>query len=397
MIDIHPTNPSMNSVGESFPTMVINGLMYTIMKSSDVIEAKSKTGVKSWRGYVVRSPMGDYYLTSSWFNENAKTGKRSVEQFATPYPVSQKNVGRANQTDVITQAYLEFESMVKKELDKRNSVRPLPMLAQKFSERAEYIQFPAAVQPKLNGMRMLFDGETGWSRGGKDIIAECIAHLTPNVQEVLSAVNGLILDGELILPGNVLLQETMKAAKKYRAGVSDKLTYCVYDIVDTTGTVPFSVRSDALKQIVKDINNPQIIFVETRIVNSVEEVKAAHKDFTAQKYEGTMIRNLDSTYDVNQRSNGLQKYKNFVDDEFTIVDVIEGDGSFKGCAIFVCETHNGQHRFNCTPEGTTKARKELYNNREALIDKKLTIRYQELSEDLVPLFPVGVTVREDGE
>jgi ATP-dependent DNA ligase len=391
MIDIHPTNPSMNSIGKSFPTVVINGLMYTIMKSSDVIETKSKTGVKSWRGYVVRSPMGEYSLTSSWFNENAKTGKRSVEQFATPYPVTQKNVGRANQTDVITQAYLEFESMVKKELDKRNSVRPLPMLAQKFSERAKYIQYPAAVQPKLNGMRMLFDGETGWSRGGKDIIAECIAHLTPNVADVLA---GGILDGELILPNNVLLQETMKAAKKYRAGVSDKLLYCVYDMIDTTGTVPFEVRSATLKQMVEEINNPQIIFVETRIVNSVDEVKAAHKDFTAQKYEGTMIRNLDSTYDVNQRSNGLQKYKDFVDDEFTIVDVIEGDGSFKGCAIFVCETHNGQNRFNCTPEGTTKARKELFESRESLIGNFLTIKYQELSSDSIPLFPVGIDVRK---
>jgi len=394
MIDVHPTNPSMNSIGEAFPTVVINGLMYTIMKSSDVIETKSKTGVKSWRGYVVRSPMGEYSLTSSWFNENAKTGKKSVEQFATPYPVTEKNVGRANQTDVLTQAFLEFESMVKKELDKRNSVRPLPMLAQKFSERAKYIQFPAAVQPKLNGMRMLFDGETGWSRGGKDIIPECIAHLTQNVQDV---VGGAILDGELILPGNVLLQETMKAAKKYRAGVSDKLLYCVYDIIDASGVVPFDFRSETLKQFVGMINNPQIVFVETRIVNSIDEVKAAHKEFTAQGYEGTMIRNLASTYDINQRSNGLQKYKDFVDDEFTIVDVIDGDGSFKGCAIFVCETHNGQHQFNCTPEGTTKARKALFESRESLIGKKLTIRYQELSEDLVPLFPVGVTVREDGE
>lgn len=394
MIDIHPTNPSMNSIGEGFPTVVINGLMYTIMKSSDAIETKSKTGVKSWKGYVVRSPMGEYSLTSSWFNENTKTGKKSVEQFATPYPVSQKNVGRANQTDVITQASLEFESMVKKELDKRNSVRPLPMLAQKFSERAKYIQYPAAVQPKLNGMRMLFDGETGWSRGGKDIIPECIAHLTPNVAEVIGKA---ILDGELILPDNVLLQETMKATKKYRAGVSDKLIYCVYDVIDVSGTVSFDDRTEIVKSFVERINNPQIIFVETRIVNNAEEVKLAHKDFTTQRYEGTMIRNLASVYDVNQRSNGLQKFKDFIDDEFKIIDVIDGDGSFKGCAIFVCETHNGKVQFNCTPEGSTSARKALFESRETLIGKYLNIRFQELSEDLVPLFPVGVVVREKGD
>lgn len=389
MLNLHPTNPTIDADGNEYETIVINGLMFTILESSAVIVAKSKTGHKSWQGYIVRSPMGAYYLTSSWYNVNTKTEKTSRLQWAEPYPVTIKNVGRANETTLEEQANLEFESMIKKERDKRLSERPLPMLAMKYQDRAKYIDFPNAfAQPKLNGMRMLLDGKIGWSRGGKDIIPECITHLNFELDDPT-----IILDGELILPNNVLLQETMKAAKKYRKGVSDKLIYCVYDMVDTTGTIPFKNRIATLKSLVIAIDNPQIQFVETVPVCNADDVKAVHKRWTEQKYEGTMIRNAAGLYTINQRSNDLQKYKDMVDSEFKIVEVIEGGGSMAGCAIFVCETDAG-YRFNCTPEGTTAIRKEYFANRDQYPGKFLTIRYQELSNDGAPLFPVGVSVRD---
>lgn len=370
--------------------VIINDQQFSILTRSDPIVMKSKTGEKTWVGYVVQDSVGNFYLTSSWFNKNTKTGKTSVTQFATPYLVTQKNVGRANETSVNEQALLEFDSMVKKELDKRASDRPLPMLAQTFTKRKKYISYPAAAQPKLNGMRMLYDGTKAWSRGGKDIIPECIAHLQFDTK-------GYIIDGELILKDNPLLQETMRATKKYREGVSENLMYYVYDIVDESMT--FEERSILLQQLVNDAANPSVEKVANVSIVDEDHMKRVHAIFTTQEnpYEGTMIRNWDSKYEINQRSNGLQKYKSFLDDEFKIVGVIEGDGSFKGCAIFVCETEDGKTQFNCTPEGSTEIRKEYFQQRDLLIGQWLTIRYQELSEDKVPLFPVGVSVRNDGD
>jgi DNA ligase-1 len=365
----------------------ITGIAYDIVRSSDPIQMPSKTGSKTWMGYLVRMK-DQLFLTSSWFNKNDKTGKTSVTQYAEPYPVAIKNVGKANETTLEEQANSEFDSMVKKEIDKRMSDRPLPMLAHKFQDRgAKYIQYPCAVQPKLNGMRMLSDGRSAWSRGGKDIIPECVEHLQWN-----AGVVGII-DGELILPGNVLLQETMKATKKYRDGVSNKLQYHVYDVMNgIKANDPFRLRTRLLKDLVASENNPNIIFVETRIAVNYAEIMLAHHHFISQGYEGTMVRNLDSVYEINQRSNSLQKLKDMQDAEFRIVDVIEGDGSFKGCAIFVCD--NGEGRFfNCTPEGSTAERKAYFHERALLIGQYLTVRYQELSKDQIPLFPVGVAVR----
>ena len=79
--------------------------------------------------------------------------------------------------------------------------------------------------------------------------------------------------------------------------------------------------------------------------------------------------------------------------EYKILDVVDGAGSDEGLAIFVLDAGNGQ-TFNCRPEGTQENRAELYKNRKQLINKYMTVRYQELSRDKVPIFPVGVGIRD---
>ena len=79
-----------------------------------------------------------------------------------------------------------------------------------------------------------------------------------------------------------------------------------------------------------------------------------------------------------------------------MVNIINGDGSDKGLAIFILETDAG-NRFNCRPEGTQENRAELYISRKELVGKFLTVRYFELSKEGIPIFPVGVSIRIGGE
>jgi DNA ligase-1 len=47
------------------------------------------------------------------------------------------------------------------------------------------------------------------------------------------------------------------------------------------------------------------------------------------------------------------------------------------------------------PKGTVAQRKQWYNEAVNIIGKKeLTVRYQEKSEDLIPIFPVGIAIRD---
>jgi ATP-dependent DNA ligase len=363
-----------------------------ITHSSPVLISKSRKGLnKYWQGHYGTD--GTFYYTFSTYWQDLKGGGTSAVQQSEPYQVNPKNVGKMNETTDLEQARSEFDTMVTKYRDKgyraegeEAAERPLPMLAQKWVERKKHIQFPAFVQPKLNGMRMLMNGTEAWSRGGKDIIPECVAHL-------MFDTKGYTIDGELMLPNNVKLQETMKAAKKYREGVSEQLRYFVYDIVAPDKT--FAERAMILKHIIPTFNK-SVVLVSTVEVYNASDVMAHHVEFTSKGFEGTMIRNAHGKYEVNQRSNHLQKFKDFVDGEFIIKDVIEGDGSYKGCAIFICNTEDGVE-FRCNPEGDIATKQEYFNTRTKHIGKYLTIRYQELSNDGVPLFPVGVDVREKGD
>jgi ATP-dependent DNA ligase len=108
-----------------------------------------------------------------------------------------------------------------------------------------------------------------------------------------------------------------------------------------------------------------------------------------------MVRYDVGGYDIGHRNNQLQKVKDFVDGEFEVLSIIEGEGRFKGAAIFECRATETQ-TFTVCPEGDMDYRRDLYNRREEILSttKYLTVRYQELSKDGVPIFPVGVSLRE---
>jgi len=363
-----------------------------VVKSSDWLISENKNGgEKFWRLHIIKDGV-DYYTQTEWY-QISKTGRETKKQKSEPYYAEPTNVGRSNERDSEQQAEFEFDAVIKKQRDRgfrakgeRKDIRPMPMLAHKFTDHKKKIEFPVYVQPKLNGMRMLFDGENGWSRGNKEVIPEVIQHLKFDT-------DGFVLDGELMLPNNQLLQESMKAIKKYRSDLSPQLIYHVYDIVDDD--LPYIKRYQVIKDILH--NAPaNIKFVNTIMAEDESQVVNLHNLFVKDGFEGTMVRDPAALYEVGKRSYSLLKLKDFVDAEYRIVAISDGDGSDSGLAIFELETESGQ-RFNCRPEGNRENRAELYKERSKLIGKYLTVRYQELSKDGIPIFPVGVSVREWGE
>jgi len=377
-----------------------------IIKSSPILESRTRTGAsKFWQGHVYQDGRKFYTGTSYW--QVSLKGVKSKVTFSEPYEALPKNVGRANETSALIQAHSEFDSFVLKQRDKgygdagsigisvdiesdspltRDS-NPLPMLAHKFSDRKHNVTFPCFVQPKLDGMRMLFNGERAWSRGNKEILPSVIDHL-------LCKTQGYILDGELILPGNGPLQDTMSAAKKFRPGISDQLQYWVYDIVDPTKT--YAERKKILEGLHSDFKNPSIILTPTFGCISETGVHILHEQFIGSGYEGTMIRNSAGKYEIGHRSPSLLKLKNFQDSEFKIVGFEQGEGSFSGAMIFVCESSSGK-TFNVLPKGTMEYRQSLWDDRETLVNKYLTVQYQTLTNDGIPQFPIGIAIRNDGD
>jgi DNA ligase-1 len=140
---------------------------------------------------------------------------------------------------------------------------------------------------------------------------------------------------------------------------------------------------------------------ETHIIKTEKDLLRWHGLFTEQGYEGSIIRSGgDEPYNFQYRDNQLQKYKDFEDAEFKIIGVEEGVGKDEGQATLICVTPQGTGGrtgigdFGVKCKGVNAIREEQWKNRKAYIGKEVTVRYQVLSDEFIPIFPVGIIVRD---
>lgn len=319
-----------------------------------------------------------------------------------------KNIGRANETSPEEQALAEATSQWEKKL-KSGYTKTLkeskegktdaefvtggiePMLAHKWRDHASKIVFPAFVQPKLDGIRciaMIRKGKcTLWSRTRKPI--KSMPHIVAELERQFNGQNDVVLDGELY---NHSYKDKFEEIVSLVRPDAPKAGHAVvqYHIYDMTAQLwTFKQRSDYLSERIKA--NNILVLVKTIKVEE-DEVTDYFTDFRKAGYEGAMIRNAKSLYEC-KRSYGLQKIKEFDDAEFKIIGVEAGRGRMAECAIFCCTTKLGD-TFMCKMEGSLDALKVYLTKPKSVIGKKLTVRYQGLTNGNVPRFPIGVVVRD---
>jgi ATP-dependent DNA ligase len=283
---------------------------------------------------------------------------------------------RTNVKTGYEKALKRAQTMWNNEHTKCNQV--LPMLANKWDDRKKYISEPFYVQPKLDGVRLLVSKDGGISRTGKIIPGTEV--LGEGLEE------GQYVDGEAFDP-NLNFEELTSTFKTDPL----KLKFYVFDFFDLKKlTMTFEERWEYVKV---HIYNPHYEYVDTFSVKKHKDMEGYHKMFIQQGYEGTMIRDRFSVYEVGQRSNYLLKYKDFQTEEYEITGAKTGHGRDADAVVWVCKTEN-DNQFTVRPEGTIVQREEHYRNYKKYIGKMLTVRFQNLTALGVPRFPVGVTIRD---
>jgi len=148
--------------------------------------------------------------------------------------------------------------------------------------------------------------------------------------------------------------------------------------------------------------NSPIHIVESRIVNSKEELMQAYEDFMEMGYEGAIVRNFDGMY-VNKRSYDLQKVKVFDDDEFRVVDIKIGTkGIMAGKAVFICERTKEDQQlpagitFDCKLKGKMDDLKLYADDKSLVIGRIVTVQYQGYTrKNKKPRFPVALRFKVD--
>ena len=125
------------------------------------------------------------------------------------------------------------------------------------------------------------------------------------------------------------------------------------------------------------------------MVNNYDEAKIYHDNCVQNGYEGAMLKNAAGDYVFQYNSNDIEKVKDYQDSEFEIIGGKEGTGTDTGCIIYRCITESGGE-FDARPRGTVEDRQQMLIDLPTDIGKMLTVRYAELSDDGIPLQPVGI-------
>jgi DNA ligase-1 len=368
-----------------------------------ILYHKGKAGeLRMWRVWTE----GDQIFTEYGLVD----GKLQVSQ-KTAVP---KNIGKSNETTGEQQAKTEAQSLHTFKLERKYSETPeeaqeqlpLPMLAHSYystggqlTTKGKKFEYPAWVQPKLDGVRCLAENIGGeiylTSRQGKP-------YYIPHIQEQLATwlPEGMVLDGEIYvyLESCQKITSWVKSAdpegKSYKPE-SSKLMFYVYDvpIINHVDDLPWIVRRNALIRDVRVTKN--VTKLIDSFVKNESKMLEHYQLYIESGYEGAILRGNEGKYLWGYRSSQLLKVKKFQDAEFTVIGAREGKGKMEGCVIWVCKNDLTDGTFECSMRASMEDRKAFYEARNDYVGKQLTIIFFDRTEDQIPRFPVGITFRDE--
>ncbi len=314
-----------------------------------------------------------------------------------------KNIGRANATTSQSQAKSEAESLwaIKAEKEYFEDVTKIdsyekfkPMLAHDYTKRPQDSGYS---QPKLDGIRCVADANGLWTRSGK-AITSC-PHIWDAIEPFIKAHPGIVVDGELynheLKADFNKITSLVRKVKSTEEDIKESASLVQYHVYDCyIKDAVFTERNARLKAL-GAVSSGYLQYVDTQYCKDQDALDRLYSEYMEAGYEGQMVRN-DTPYEC-KRSKNLLKRKEFITEEFTVIQMLEGQGNWSGHAKrFVLRDKDGKE-FGSGVRGQQAQLKELWESKNA--PNWATCRYFELTPDGVPRFPViidyGHGLRED--
>jgi DNA ligase-1 len=360
----------------------------------ETIYKKTKTGAtQEWTIEVV----GNKYRTHS----GQVGGIITTNEWTIVYG---KNTGKLNETTDKEQTMKEAVAKRTKKLESGyfENIKHInktqyfePMLASKWEDSKDKITYPIFSQPKLDGIRCIVTSEGMFSRNGKAIISA--PHIRESLSEVFETYPNLILDGELYADKFAndfnKIVSLVKKTKPTDADLKESkknIQYWIYDLPDND--IQFGDRCDRLHDLFNtfDSFSKHCIEVETTLCMSEDDVIDLYEGYVDAGFEGQMLR-INGKYE-NKRSKLLMKHKSFIDEEYTIIGVCEGEGNKTNMVGYMTfETADGKP-FKSNVKATFEESEEMFRNRKQLVGKQATIKYFNLTPDGIPRFPYVINI-----
>ena len=164
--------------------------------------------------------------------------------------------------------------------------------------------------------------------------------------------------------------------------------YHVYDVIIPGENLTYAERFKFIQDNIAGLF-PMVVAVPAVLVHSADEIDTKLGEYLESGYEGQMLRDRNAPYE-HKRSKSLLKHKTFEDDEFEIVEVVEGLGNWQGYAKSVTIRLPDGEIQQSGMRGSQEFAKRLLEERDSLVGTQVTIRYQNKTSDGKLRFPVAV-------
>jgi DNA ligase 1 len=360
------------------------------MRSELIYKRDVSGNIRIWYWEVGDGPLEGHWRTVS----GLINGEQSVSEWKYATPKSQFNAQE--------QAIFEATSAMTKKLkvDYRETIETVdenrdsfikPMLAHKY----EGWQGLCFVQPKIDGMRCIANVDGLWSRLNRPIIS--MPHIEAILMNFFEDYPNIVIDGELYNHNlydnfNAIMSLTKKTKPTYEdLDRSERLIeYWIFDMVDLDRPdLKFCNRWDFITQNL-NLGGP-IVLTPTTMVPTEESLDLNFIQLLQDGFEGQIIRK-NKEYQW-KRSYHLLKRKEYIDEEFELVDIIEGQGNWAGYAkIASCVMPDGRE-FGAGISGTQEFNKQLLFDKDKY--RSVTVKYFQLTPDGVPRFPIAIKFHEE--
>jgi len=224
------------------------------------------------------------------------------------------------------------------------------MLAHKYNE--DKANYPAFIQPKLDGVRCLFSAKGAFSRTGNQFMN--VMHIEKALEPLFAKYPNIVVDGELYNHGlKDDFEKIISLVRKQKPTVQDiveasQLTqYHVYDIA----SMEYATYTDRNLFILAEScfkNKYCIQVTPTKLATDFDDAQKYHEKNLKAGYEGSIYRTPSGKY-KGTRSWDLMKFKDFHDAEATIINYEVGKGKREGTlGKFIMEDEHG-NVFGCPP------------------------------------------------
>jgi DNA ligase-1 len=242
------------------------------------------------------------------------------------------------------------------------------MLAHKYNEdKADY---PAFIQPKLDGVRCLFTAKGAFSRANNQFMN--VDHIEQALKPFFAKNPTAVLDGELYnhelkddFEKIISLVKKKKPTDDDRIEAAELVEYHVYDVASMT-IAGYATRLNYLNSEVYSKLTWPIMHVDAKVAHDTDDAVEFHAKNLKLGYEGSIYRSWSGRY-KGTRSWDLMKFKDFHDAEATIIGYEIGKGKREGTlGKFIMQDHEGVE-FGCPP-GKGYNYKDLANMLENIHD-----------------------------